>query len=67
MNIKFVYSRVKVVRSIESEIDNLHYEFGRLTDRIRELNAEEDKLLNDVSHVVYDFNKKDALIMLGKA
>lgn len=67
VNIKFVYSRVKAVRSIESEIDNLHYEFGRLTDRIRELNDEEDKLLNDVSHVVYDFNKKDALIMLGKA
>ncbi len=65
VNLKFVYPRVKAVRNLESEINNLQNEFGKLTDRIKELNEEDDKLTSDISHAVYEFNKKDAAVMNG--
>ena len=67
VNFKFVYSRVKAVTSLESEINDLHSEFGRISNRISMLNDEKEKLADDVKHAVFEFVKKDTLVINGKA
>ena len=62
VNFFFVYPRMKAIKMIDAEVEELNGESDRTAEKIKVLEAEAEELSEDIREAIRDFVKKDSLI-----